>query len=229
MQAVDTYLADAPVADRAVYSWPDIVGRLEKIDRGEFHHRTLIYRHAQTEYNAANLITGQRNVDLTGLGRDAARQLRNLLPERFDAVYCSALKRAIDTADLALRQQPGRPVIVDARFNEVGLGTLEGQRRRYISAFAMGDIDFAPPAGESYRTAAQRIFSAFIDLCERALDRHCASTDLVFAHAGVMRILATLVIRMDNPTMMFALRFHKERRLEIENHMIRVPSFWYLR
>jgi broad specificity phosphatase PhoE len=227
MEVMD--LAEAPVVDGAIYPWPDIVGRLEKIARGELHHRTFIYRHAETEYNAANLITGQHNVGLTGLGRDAARQLRNLLPRQFEAVYCSALRRAIDTADLALRQQLGRPVTVDSRFNEVGLGTLEGQRRRYISAFAMGDIDFAPPAGETYRTAAQRIFSAFIDLCERALERRRPSTDLVFAHAGVMRILATLVTRVDNPIMMFELRFHKERSLQIEDHMIRLPNFWYFR
>ncbi len=212
-----------------IYPWPIIIAQLTDCSIKQSQHRFIVYRHAETEFNAENLITGQTDVDLTYSGRDAARNLQRILPVNFDGVYCSALRRAIDTGRLALMLHPNVQMRVDARLNEVRLGSLEGQRRRYIPAFAHGDIDFAPPGGESYRAAAQRMFSAVADIAAYAQRYHHASTDLVFAHAGVMRIVATLVMRITNPAQIFELKFPKNFGLEIPVSLVDVPRFWYPR
>jgi broad specificity phosphatase PhoE len=221
--------ADYHASAFAVYPWLEIIARLQEIKETTVPHRTFVYRHAETEFNAANLITGQTDVELTESGREAARQFRRYVPTQFDSVYCSALKRAQETARLALAAYGffTRQCVIEPRFNEVALGRLEGKKRRHISAFAEGDIDFAPPGGESYRSAAQRVFSAFIDLCERAATRNYVSTDLIFAHAGVMRILATLVLGIEDSVDMFRLKFSDQIGLEIRNKAIKVPEFWY--
>jgi broad specificity phosphatase PhoE len=211
-----------------IYRWPEIVARLELAAANPYPHRTLVYRHSETVFNALGLVTGQIDVDLTDAGRKAASELSREVPVRIDGLYCSALRRAKETARLAVANSgfSHREIIFDPRLNEVGMGTLEGQTRRYVGAFAAGDIDFCLPGGESYRSAAQRVLSAFADVCECAMRRGRESTDLIFTHAGVMRILATIGFGIDDPARMFRLKFNHHMSIEIYNKKIKVPDFW---
>jgi 2,3-bisphosphoglycerate-dependent phosphoglycerate mutase len=91
----------------------------------------VLLRHGESEWNALNLFTGWVDVDLTDKGRSEAvrggvlMKSEGLLP---DVLYTSLLRRAINTANLALDAADRHwiPVIRDWRLNERHYGALQG-------------------------------------------------------------------------------------------------------
>jgi broad specificity phosphatase PhoE len=184
----------------------------------------FFYRHAATEYNERNLISGQRDIDLSHEGKSQALLLRSTIPADFDLIVCSGLKRTWQTMSIALNDSYALPSFyIDRRINEVSLGVLEGKQRRPIDAFAMGDIDYRPPHGETYRHAAQRAFSFLVDLLNFDPKR-----PLVFTHAGIMRIFATLVFPTYTAKEMFSLNFTNTFSMRLSASELNLPKFWLM-
>lgn len=81
----------------------------------------VLLRHGQSEWNLANKFTGFRDVDLTDKGREEAIQAGKLLKDadiKFDQVFTSTLKRANDTARLALTEAGQEPLIDSMIYHE---------------------------------------------------------------------------------------------------------------
>jgi len=95
-------------------------------------YKLILLRHGESEWNAKNLFTGWVDVELSEKGLvEAARggQLlkeANLLP---DVLHTSLLKRAINTADIALTncERTGIPTKRSWRLNERHYGALQGK------------------------------------------------------------------------------------------------------
>jgi len=95
-------------------------------------YKLILLRHGESIWNAKNLFTGWVDVELSEKGLlEAARggQLlkeANLLP---DVLHTSLLKRAIDTADIALKNcgRTGIPTKRSWRLNERHYGALQGK------------------------------------------------------------------------------------------------------
>ena len=95
-------------------------------------YKLILLRHGESEWNAKNLFTGWVDVELSEKGlTEAARggQLlkeANLLP---DVLHTSLLKRAINTADIALTNcgRTGIPTKRSWRLNERHYGALQGK------------------------------------------------------------------------------------------------------
>ena len=95
-------------------------------------YKLILLRHGESIWNAKNLFTGWVDVELSEKGlQEAARggQLlkeANLLP---DVLHTSLLKRAIDTADIALTNcgRTGIPTKRSWRLNERHYGALQGK------------------------------------------------------------------------------------------------------
>jgi 2,3-bisphosphoglycerate-dependent phosphoglycerate mutase len=88
-------------------------------------------RHGQSEWNRDNRFTGWADVDLTEQGIAEARNAGRLLSEAgftFDITYTSVLKRAINTAHIALDQIDRNwiPTLRNWRLNERHYGSLQG-------------------------------------------------------------------------------------------------------
>jgi 2,3-bisphosphoglycerate-dependent phosphoglycerate mutase len=91
----------------------------------------VLLRHGESEWNALNLFTGWVDVNLTDKGRaEAVRsgelmRAAGVLP---DVLYTSLLRRAINTANLALdvADRHWIPVVKDWRLNERHYGALQG-------------------------------------------------------------------------------------------------------
>ena len=99
----------------------------------------VLLRHGNSEWNAKNLFTGWVDVDLSDKGRDEAVRggellvTEGLLP---DVVHTSVLRRAINTANLALDTADRHwiPVRRHWRLNERHYGDLQGKDKKQTMA-----------------------------------------------------------------------------------------------
>ncbi|MEY2815585.1 MAG: hypothetical protein RJA78_161 [Actinomycetota bacterium] len=92
----------------------------------------ILLRHGNSVWNQENLFTGWVDVDLSDLGRQEAKRAGELLAEsglRPDLLYTSRLKRAINTAHIALNAAERSWIDVkrDWRLNERHYGALQGK------------------------------------------------------------------------------------------------------
>ncbi|MFN9983441.1 MAG: 2,3-bisphosphoglycerate-dependent phosphoglycerate mutase, partial [bacterium] len=91
----------------------------------------MLLRHGNSIWNQKNLFTGWVDVDLSDLGRQEAKRAGELLAEsglKPDLLYTSRLKRAINTANIALDAADRGWIDVkrDWRLNERHYGSLQG-------------------------------------------------------------------------------------------------------
>ena len=92
----------------------------------------ILLRHGNSLWNQANLFTGWVDVDLSDQGREEAKRAGQLLAEsglKPDLLFTSKLKRAINTANIALdaADRGWIDVVRDWRLNERHYGALQGK------------------------------------------------------------------------------------------------------
>jgi 2,3-bisphosphoglycerate-dependent phosphoglycerate mutase len=96
------------------------------------NHTLILLRHGNSVWNQQNLFTGWVDVDLSDLGRQEAQRAGELLLSsglKPDLLYTSRLKRAINTANIALAAADRSWIDVkrDWRLNERHYGALQGK------------------------------------------------------------------------------------------------------
>jgi broad specificity phosphatase PhoE len=140
-------------------------------------------RHGETHTNAAGLITGSLDIDLTALGREQAfTAARALAGEPITGVYSSPLKRALDTAEpivAALRA----PLHVIEELAERNWGALEGEPR------ALRVRGETPRGAETPEAFASRVLDGFAQIDD--------AVPLIVAHSGVFRVLCQTLSIVD--------------------------------
>ncbi len=89
--------------------------------------RIYLMRHGETSWNAdGNRYAGLTDLSLSEVGRAQARAAGTALATiDFSRVYCSALQRSRETAELVAGSRFG-PILPDARINEIDFGGWEG-------------------------------------------------------------------------------------------------------
>jgi 2,3-bisphosphoglycerate-dependent phosphoglycerate mutase len=92
----------------------------------------ILLRHGNSTWNQENRFTGWVDVDLSDQGRTEAKRAGHLLAEsglKPDLLYTSRLKRAINTANIALAEAERSWIDVkrDWRLNERHYGDLQGK------------------------------------------------------------------------------------------------------
>jgi len=168
----------------------------------------ILLRHGQSSWNLENRFTGWVDVDLSELGREEARaaglELRDV---RIDRVYTSALKRAIDTAKIAL-QAAGRDdlsLIQDQALNERHYGDLQGLNKAETAEKYGAEqvhiwrrsFDVPPPGadGESLKMTMDRVLPYYEE--HIVPDLKAGLNVLVVAHGNSLR---SLIYVLDNHT-----------------------------
>jgi len=138
---------------------------------------------------------GHLDVPLSASGRGQAGALQARLRRiPLSAVYCSDLRRGVETAEI-IAEAHGLKPIHRLEFREISLGAWEGLtfdavKERFPEEYAARGRDFSrfrPPGGESFLDCGHRVLPA--------LYAALASTPgdlLVVGHAGVNRILLSL-------------------------------------
>lgn len=146
-----------------------------------------LVRHGETTASAARRIAGWSDPALTSKGEAQARRVGEMLAgERYDRVWSSDLRRAMESARLAAEGGSSwPPAVADARLRELNFGRFEGRGYDEVGG-RFGEVvarfrDFEVPGGESWQGFRDRIM-AFVDELEKG--RH-----LLFVHGGVIRVL----------------------------------------
>src|ERR1700745_3571391 len=127
----------------------------------------VLLRTGESEWNLKNLFTGWRDVDLSPLGVEEAKEAGRRMKAQglaFDVAFTSALIRAQHTLALTLAEmgQRGLPELRDQALNERHYGDLVGlnkdDARKKWGAEQVHlwrrSYDVAPPSGESLRDTA---------------------------------------------------------------------------
>lgn len=126
-----------------------------------------ILRHGETDWNKKKLLQGQTDTDLNEYGRELARETAKGLKDiEFDYVFSSPLKRAYETAKLALGER-NIDIITDERLKEVSFGDFEGmpadKRPEEFDKFFSAPGEYKAVNGaESYEKLCART-KAFLD------------------------------------------------------------------
>ena len=110
-------------------------------------YKLILLRHGESEWNAKNLFTGWVDVELSEKGKDEAKRGGQLLKEAKllpDVLHTSLLKRAIDTADIAMASAgiSSIPTKRSWRLNERHYGALQGKDKA-ATLKEYGEVQFA--------------------------------------------------------------------------------------
>ncbi|MGW4059609.1 histidine phosphatase family protein [Amycolatopsis sp. NPDC004747] len=161
--------------------------------------RLVLWRHGETDYNAAGRMQGHLDSALTPRGWNQARFAVPALA-RFspDLVIASDLRRATDTATV-LTDAIGVPLRIDKRLRETHLGEWQGLTGEEVDQAYPGERDrwrtdatWAPPGGESRVDVADRAGDVVTDL-QRA-NSAAGDTVLLAAHGGLIIALTARLL-----------------------------------
>lgn len=121
----------------------------------------VYFVHGTTTDNEEDRATGHAPGELSELGFQQAKDLGDKVDEDFDAVYCSDLRRAVNSAELAFGDEYG--VKTDERLRECDYGELTQKKFNWdLEDY----IDSPYPGGESYRDVEDRMRDLLADLQE---------------------------------------------------------------
>lgn len=163
--------------------------------------RLILVRHGESEWNRDGRIIGRADIALSELGRRQARAVaRALRGERIRAVYCSPLKRAMETGRMISNDQ-GCSLIPDPDLQEMARGNLEGLTRQ--EAFmAYPDLRKTwPEAGSAAGLHGQESLAQLdcrVRTCvDRLRVRHSGETVALVGHyfVNLMVVLGALQIK----------------------------------
>ena len=171
---------------------------------------TLV-RHGQSTANRDGILQGHYDAPLSELGRRQAMHLAGWFQARgmaWDAVYCSPLSRARDTATVITERLGRAAPIEDADLAEIHAGDMQGKtaavlRVEHASFYARGLdglADYAEFNGESYDAVQVRVRR----MLDKLFDRHRVAAErvLLVSHGGLMFQLAKMLICQPVPRVM---------------------------
>jgi alpha-ribazole phosphatase len=166
---------------------------LKRIVAGQRGKVIYLIRHGLVAMNGGGRrYVGQLDLSLHEEGIRQAEELRERLKDLpISAVYCSDLKRSVETARIIARDRGLEPLALES-LREINLGRWEGEsfeeiRRRYPDAYEERGRDilhFKTPEGESFLDCIQRIIPALYEVLHS--DHEVV---LIVGHAGVNRII----------------------------------------
>jgi probable phosphoglycerate mutase len=154
--------------------------------------RLIVWRHGRTEWNAADRVQGQTDVDLDDEGvAQAVASAPRVAAYQPDFIVSSDLRRATRTA-AALAALTALPVEYDPRLRERNFGPWQGMRSSEIRERFPEDYgrwgtagNLSDPSIETIADMAKRVAAAFRDVVERIGP---AGTAVLVTHGGTARV-----------------------------------------
>ena len=181
-------------------------------------------RHAETDFNKAVVFAGRIDCNITKEGFEQARKLLQKDQKDFDYIYCSPLKRTMQTLEAIM---PGRVPIIDERIIEISIGEWEGLRKNSIDKNLLALYragQYTPPGAETTSQVDKRVCNFVENLFETYKNDEKI---LIVTHNGVMRSIKRNFIRNYNNIMSKNLgtivltendfEYYEQKKEEVEN------------
>jgi broad specificity phosphatase PhoE len=157
--------------------------------------KLLLARHGQSTWNSLRRFQGIADVPLSDVGRAQARALGHAVRRhRITRAYVSPLRRAAETAELALAGSDVE-IVTMPDLRELSLGAWEGctvteiraQDGDPYRAWLRAPVDCPPPEGEALHDVCTRM----LGVVEQIEAVHRPDDDvLIVAHGGVISVYA---------------------------------------
>lgn len=164
----------------------------------------LLIRHGQSRGNAEGRFGGHTDTPLSARGRrQAEATAKALASEKFNAIYSSDLKRAVETAT-PLARLTGAPLETSDAFRERSVGVMEGltfeeaaaHHPEQYAALLHRDFEHVLLGGESYRQTLDRASKKL----DEVIGKHKGGRIALFTHTGAICILILhLMGALDSP------------------------------
>jgi len=169
-------------------------------------NKLVLLRHGQSQWNLENRFTGWKDIELSENGILEAKESGRLIKEKkipIDIVYSSGLKRAIDTAIIAMKEanydhlfNNGELIIIkNIAVNERDYGDLTGlNKQETAEKYGKEQVhiwrrsyDVNPPGGESLKNVVERVKPYFENTMKKDLENR--KNILLSAHGNSLRAL----------------------------------------
>ena len=112
--------------------------------------------HGTTTDNEKDISSGWYDVELSELGIKQSIELKNQIKDKkFDVVFCSDLKRAVESAKLTFGKKT--PIVIDKRLRECNYGKFNAKPSKIVEPMQEEAITQRFPDGESYEDVKNRI------------------------------------------------------------------------
>jgi alpha-ribazole phosphatase/probable phosphoglycerate mutase len=112
--------------------------------------------HGTTMDNEKNISSGWFDVELSGKGVKQSIDLKDQTRDKkFDAIFCSDLRRAVQSAELTWKGI--YPIIQDRRLRECNYGKFNAKPSEVVEPMQEKCIEERFPEGESYEDVKKRI------------------------------------------------------------------------
>ena len=168
--------------------------------------KIYLARHGETDWNAARRLQGWTDIRLNETGRRQARDLAKILSAtRLDGIYCSALQRSMETAQILDRH----PVIRMAELNEQSLGKYEGVTlsEEELQQFRKQRMDptYTIEGGESRKDHLERTRQAL----QKIQSNHSEDSQvLIIGHGGTNNLILQELLKIETD-LMFRIANHE--------------------
>jgi broad specificity phosphatase PhoE len=153
--------------------------------------RTILIRHGQTAWNKVERVRGQVDIPLDEVGLAQAEATAKRVAERWQpsAVYCSPLRRAVQTAQPIARLL-GQDVQAKPGLNDMNFGRWQEQARTWLKEPHL--VTF--PEGENLGMVKERSAATL----HRLIQQHIGETIAIVGHTVLNRVLLCYVLGIDN-------------------------------
>ena len=163
--------------------------------------RLLLVRHGATTLSAEDRFAGSTDIPLSDEGRhQAARLGARLADDRIAAVYCSPMRRTLETAAL-IAEPHGLAPVTRPGLREIDHGHWEGLTRqevegRFGDEYARWEEDpfiVAPTGGE----CGVDVMARALPVIRAIIEAHTGQNVLVVSHKATIRLVISSLLGFD--------------------------------
>ncbi len=163
--------------------------------------RIYLIRHGATQLSAEDRFAGATDVDLSDEGRKQAQALAvRLADDHITAVYCSPMRRTVETASIVARPQDLKPITRDGlreihhgRWESMRCGEVEAQFPEEYAAWEEDPFTYAPLGGESGLSVMARALPVIREIVAQHRDENVA----IVSHKATIRLLLSSLLGFD--------------------------------
>lgn len=163
--------------------------------------RVYLIRHGSTQLSAEDRFSGGTDIDLSDEGRwQAACLAKRLSDDRITAIYCSPMKRTMETAwiigepyQLVPISREGLREIHHGHWETLSRAEVEALYPEEYAAWQEDPFTFAPAGGES----GVEVMARALPVIREIVVSHTGETVAVVSHKATIRLILSSLLGFD--------------------------------